>query len=107
MSEQSCTERGSSSCISPIGWLRLGLNAAHLHSHDLTGGLVDHLVDGAVRPAADLPEVSQILCREVAVLLRRELQLSRRLDTVCPKTFSAEPKGSDQMRWSMVAKKRL
>ena len=63
-------------------------SAGHLDSHDLTRGFVDHLVDGAVRPAANLPEVSQIFCCEVTMLLRRDLQLPRRLDTVCPHTLS-------------------
>lgn len=49
------------------------LSAGHLHSHDLASGLVDHVVDGAIRPAADLPKVSQIFCGEVAVLLRGDL----------------------------------
>lgn len=70
------------------------LSAGHLDSHDLARGLVHHLVDGAIRPAANLPEVSQILCREVTMLLRRDLQLPRRLDTVRPQTLS----GGQRMR---------
>lgn len=53
----------------------LTISGSHLDCHNLAGGFVDHLIDGAVRPAADLPEVSQVLSREVAVLLRRNLQL--------------------------------
>lgn len=64
------------------------LSAGHLDSHDLASGLVDHLVDGAVRPAADLSEVPQIFGSEVTVLLRRDLQLPRRLDAVRPQTLS-------------------
>ena len=50
---------------------------------------MDHLVDGAVRPAADLPQVPEVLRREVAVLLPRDLQLARRLDAVRPQALSA------------------
>lgn len=71
------------------------LSAGHLDSHDLACGFVDHLVDGAIRPATNLPEVSQILCSEVTVLLRRDLQLPRRLDTVRPQTLSG---GAQRMR---------
>lgn len=63
----------------------------HLDCHDLACGLVDHLVDGAISPATNLPEVSQILCSEVTMLLRRDLKLPRRLDTVCPQTLSGGP----------------
>lgn len=45
---------------------------------------MDHVVDGAVRPAADLSEVPQILRGEVAVLLGGDLQLPGRLDAVRP-----------------------
>lgn len=63
------------------GWAwRRGLET-HLHRHDLVAGLVHHLVDGAVRPAADLAQVLQVLGGEVPVLLR-DLQLPRRLDAV-------------------------
>lgn len=58
-----------------------GPGATHLHRHDLVAGLVHHLVDGAVRPAADLAQVFQVLGGEVPVLLR-DLQLPRRLDAV-------------------------
>lgn len=62
--------------------------AGHLDSHDLARGFEDHLVDGAISPATDLPEVSQILCSEVTVLLWRDLQLPRRLDTVSLQALS-------------------
>lgn len=68
--------------------INLKQSAGHLDSHDLARGFVDHLVDGAIRPATDLPEVSQIFCREVTMLLRRDLQFPRGLDTVCPQTLS-------------------
>lgn len=59
----------------------------HLDRHDLVAGLVHHLVDGAVGPAADLAQVFQVLGGEVPVLLR-DLQLSRRLDAVRPEPLS-------------------
>lgn len=61
----------------------------HLDSHNLVTGLVHHLVDGAVGPAADLAQVFQVLGGEVPVLLR-DLQLSRRLDAVRPQPLSRE-----------------
>lgn len=60
----------------------------HLHSHNLASGLVNHVVDGAIRPTANLPEISQIFCSEVTVLLWRDLQLPRGLNAVCPQTLS-------------------
>lgn len=66
----------------------------HLHRHDLVAGLVHHLVDGAVGPAADLAQVLEVLGREVPVLLRRDLQLSRRLDAVRPQPLSAKIKAT-------------
>lgn len=48
----------------------------HLDRHDLVTRLVNHLVDGAVSPAADLAQIFEILGREVPVLLRGDLQLS-------------------------------
>lgn len=70
--------------------------ASHLDGHDLARGFEDHLVDRAIRPATDLPEVSQILCSEVTVLLWRDLQLPRRLDTVSLQTLSG---GRDKIGW--------
>lgn len=73
-----------------IGWFHKllqitnSLLLGYLDSHDLACGFVDHLVDGAIRPTADLTKVSQILCSEVTVLLRGDLQLPRWLNTVCP-----------------------
>lgn len=59
----------------------------HLNRHDLVTGLVHHLVDGAVRPAADLAQIFEVLGGEVPVLLR-DLQLARRLDAVRSQPFS-------------------
>lgn len=47
-----------------------------------------HLVDRAIRSSSDLSEIFQILCGEVPVLLRRDLQLPGRLDAVRPQPFS-------------------
>ena len=62
---------------------------------------MDHLVDGAVRPAADLPQVPEVLRREVAVLLPRDLQLARRLDAVCPQALSAAGENGSRRRRSV------
>ena len=61
-------------CNTKARGLRRG-GELHLDSHDLVAGLVDHLVDRAVRPPADLPQVLEVLGREVTVLLRGDLQL--------------------------------
>lgn len=63
-----------------------------LHCHDLVAGLVHHLVDGAVGPAADLAQVFEVLGGEVPVLLGRDLQLPGRLDAVRSQSFSAKDK---------------
>lgn len=60
----------------------------HLDRHDLVTRLVHHLVDGAVSPSADLPQVFEILGCEVPVLLRGDLQLPGRLDAVSPQPLS-------------------
>lgn len=59
----------------------------HLNRHNLVTGLVHHLVDGAIRPAADLAQIFEVLGGEVPVLLQ-DLQLSRRLDAVRSQPFS-------------------
>lgn len=74
----------------------LTISGSHLDCHNLASGFVDHLIDGAVRPAADLPEVSQVLSREVAVLLRRNLQLPWRFNAVRPQPLSMGPWGWDR-----------
>lgn len=51
---------------------------------------MNHLVDGAISPTTNLPEVFQVFCCEVAVMLWRDLQLSRRLDAVCTQALSGE-----------------
>lgn len=66
----------------------LCLSPDYLHSHNLASGLVDHVVDGAIRPTPDLAKVSQIFSSEVTVLLRRDLQLPWWLNAVCPQTLS-------------------
>lgn len=70
--------------------LHLHKQVDHLHRHDLVTRLVHHLIDGAVSPSADLAQIFEILGREVPVLLRGDLQLSWRLNTVCSQPLSAK-----------------
>lgn len=63
-------------------------NVNHLDSHDLSAGFVHHLVDGSVRSSPDLPQVLEVLGREVTMLLWRNLQLPWGLDAVRPQPLS-------------------
>lgn len=61
---------------------------SYLNSHDLTTGLMNHFIDRAVGPSADLTQVLQVLGSEVPVLLGGNLQLPTRLDTVITQPLS-------------------
>lgn len=61
---------------------------SYLNSHDLTTGLMNHFIDRAVGPSADLTQVLQVLGSEVPVLLGGNLQLPTRLDTVITQSLS-------------------
>ncbi len=60
----------------------------HLDSHDLSTGFVHHIVDGSVRSSPDLPQVLEVLGREITMLLWRNLQLPWGLDAMCPQPLS-------------------
>ena len=67
----------------------------YFNCHYLPTWFVDHFVDGTVSSSSDFSKVLQVLRGEIPVLLRRDLQFSRRFDAVCSQPLSVKIPGSN------------
>lgn len=81
-----------------ISWIKVPkiiTGITYFNCHYLPTWFVDHFVDRTVSSSSNLSEVFQVLCSEIPVLLRGDLQFSWRLNAVGSQSLSVKILGSN------------
>lgn len=71
------------------------MGITYFNRHYLPTWFVDHFVDRTISSSSNFSKVFQVLCSEIPVLLRGDLQFSWRFNAVCSQSLSVKILGSN------------